>query len=641
MPSFRRNLRRLMMPVAMCSVALMAASCSKATDDDSTALPEGKYPLELTVAELDAVATATRSTCNGTWEGGEEICVQIVRRENDGELYVLVDTVHTLRYTVSTDGKLSLKDSKEQPYWTDSKEVMYIRGWCAGNKESEAFSPGNHLLGKQRNWQVSPTQDRYENFAQSDFLLGYVTMHFRDRNRKMEFKHQVAKVVVNLEESEYLKTHADKGISVTLKKGDANHTLYLEGRFEVGWNTELKKADSKDPFPSDHITFHRSEENSSYKYEALLIPQDLAGLYLEIKVGSTTYGWTVKAEGSTNPENIVAKANYACTFNITVDAKRLDVSVENINWTTGESGSGSVTLPEIIDLSTKPATINDDGVYRIQGNGKETPNTITISNGSPTVYLENVNIKATTTGGINITGGSPTLIIQGAGNKIVSTTDSGIAVSNGATVTIKGNSTEDVLTANGGNGGAGIGSPLSGATAGNISINNVKINATGGDGLLYFGGAGIGSSGSGNCGDITITDAVITANGGGYSPGIGMGYGNTTQPSIGKITITNSDVTAKAGNYASAIGLPFTQSAKDTSPDYKAGQITITTDNLETFLSKLTTGGTANPTNCEYAQRIGKGSHGKSYTPSILNQNGTGPWEGVVINNKAYKNGVE
>ena len=215
-------------------------------------------------------------------------------------------------------------------------------------------------------------------------------------------------------------------------------------------------------------------------------------------------------------------------------------------------------------------------------------------------------------------------------------------MSGGATVTIEGRSTADVLTANGGNGGAGIGSPLGGTTAGNVSIDNVTINATGsGESYQHISGAGIGSSGSGNCGDITITDAVVNANGGVYSPGIGMGYGDTSQPSIGKITITNSDVTAKAGDFAAAIGLPFTESATGMSPDYKAGQIIITTDNLETFLSKLTAGSTVSSTYFEYAQRIGKGSHNKNNTPSILNQDGTGPWEGVVINGTTYQDGVQ
>ena len=353
-----------------------------------------------------------------------------------------------------------------------------------------------------------------------------------------------------------------------------------------------------------------------------------------IKMKHTTY-----ADGTECWEANVVPGNITLTDFIRINGQTATVN-DGFPTTLDASTMYTIDLTvgeKITDIKDN-TTISDNGYYRVSGTFNQQ---INITGGKPTIYLENANISVDNGIGINITGGSAALKVQG-NNSVSSGNNTGIAVSNGATVTIEGNSTADVLTANGGNGGAGIGSPLDGTTAGNVSINNVTINATGsGESYQYICGAGIGSSGSGNCGDITITDAVINANGGAYSPGIGMGYGNTSQPSIGKITITNSDVTAKAGKFAAAIGLPFTESATGMSPDYKAGQIIITTDNLETFLSKLTTGGTANPWYAEYAQRIGKGSHDNSYTPSVLNQDGTGAWEGVVINGTAYPNGVD
>lgn len=263
-----------------------------------------------------------------------------------------------------------------------------------------------------------------------------------------------------------------------------------------------------------------------------------------------------------------------------------------------------------------------------------------MTNGNPNIYLEDAQISVSGGNGIDIQGGSPTIHVRGE-NSVSSTDNTGIAVSGGATLTIEGRSTADMLTATAGNGGAGIGSPLGGTVGGNITIANVTIHATGGSGDYAFGGAGIGSSGSGTCGDVTITDAVIVANGGAYSPGIGMGYGNTSQPSIGKITITNSDVTAKAGKFAAAIGFSYTESVVNPTPDYRAGQIIITTDNLETLLSKLTASGTAHAEFAAYAQRIGVGSHAIPYPPSLLNQDGSGPWEGVVINGTVYADGVD
>lgn len=293
-----------------------------------------------------------------------------------------------------------------------------------------------------------------------------------------------------------------------------------------------------------------------------------------------------------------------------------------------------------IDLSTLTGTheIADNGTYYVTGTGSYG---IKVTNGNPEIYLEDAQISVSSGNAIDIQGGSPTIHVRGEGNTVTSTDNTGIAVSGGATLTIEGRSTADMLTATAGNGGAGIGSPLGGTVGGNITIANVTIHVTGGSGDYAFGGAGIGSSGSGTCGDVTITDAVIVANGGDYSSGIGMGYGNTSQPSIGKITITNSDVTAKAGRYASAIGFSYTESVVNPTPDYRAGQIIITTDNLETFLSKLTAGGTAHAEFAAYAQRIGVGSHAIPYPPSLLNQDGSGPWGGVVINGTVYADGYE
>ena len=327
-------------------------------------------------------------------------------------------------------------------------------------------------------------------------------------------------------------------------------------------------------------------------------------------------------------ENSAMRRNVQLTPPVTLEAGK----VHTITITANRVGT------QTINLSNSDYEINSDGVYYFSGTASHA---IKVTGGNPEIYLEDAQISVASGNAIDIQDGSPTIHVRGEGNTVASTDNTGIAVSGGATLTIEGRSTADMLTATAGNGGAGIGSPLGGTVGGNITIGNVTIHATGGSGNSAFGGAGIGSSGSGNCGDVTITDAVIMANGGDYSSGIGMGYGNTSQPSIGKITITNSDVTAKAGRYASAIGFSYTESVVNPTPDYRAGQIIITTDNLETFLSKLTAGGTAHAEFAAYAQRIGVGSHAIPYPPSLLNQDGSGPWEGVVINGTVYADGYE
>lgn len=306
-----------------------------------------------------------------------------------------------------------------------------------------------------------------------------------------------------------------------------------------------------------------------------------------------------------------------------------------INLTVGE---------KITDINEGNTTINDDGHYRLSGGFG---NTITVTGGNPTIYLENVNISVGGGNAINITGGNPTIHVTG-NNTASSGNNTGIAVSGGATVTIEGSSTADVLTANGGTtgstssatAGAGIGSPVGGTQGGNIIIRNVTVHATGG-GNNNVGGAGIGSSTNGACGDITIEDAVIVATAGPCAAGIGMGcnYWNSNSPtaSIGKITITDSDVTASGGDCAAAIGFSMSESLSGNGDTYRAGRITITTEDEAGFLSKLKPG--INHGFSLTPQRIGKGSY--NYTPTFLNTDGTGPWEGVVINGTSYQDGVQ
>ena len=277
---------------------------------------------------------------------------------------------------------------------------------------------------------------------------------------------------------------------------------------------------------------------------------------------------------------------------------------------------------------------------------------VTITGGSPTVYLKGASINVSDGPAISITGGTPTIHIIGEGNSVSSSNNTGIAVSNEATVTITGNSTADVLTAKGGapggsgstgTAGAGIGSPIGGTKGGNITIRNVTIHATGGEISNNTGGAGIGSSSNGTCGDIMIANAVIFATGGYSAAAIGMGCNsyddNFPAASIGAITITNSDITASGGYAAAAIGFSacYTQTGAAT---YCSGKITITTDDLDKFLSCLTLDQGYLGDRIA-AKKIGKGQQWP-FTPSTFrNTDNTAEWEGVVINGTSYQDGVQ
>ena len=271
-------------------------------------------------------------------------------------------------------------------------------------------------------------------------------------------------------------------------------------------------------------------------------------------------------------------------------------------------------------------TITKPGEYIVKGTVTES---ITLDGEGVTLTLEEADIN--TNGiAINIVSGNPALKIQGTENAVKSTTSTAIHVGSGCTLTIEGvNGTADKLKAEGGkndgafygsgNAGAGIGS----SNGGNIIIRNITIEAQGNSWYHYLGqvlggGAAIGSSVPGYCGDITIDNATITATGGYRAAAIGMsGYPDLK---IGKIHISHSVITAQGGDGASAIGLAWMNDLNLSSA--YAGEIYIETDETSTaFLGRLTSSGNF---------KIGKGKH-YSDRMTFYNQDGSGTWPGVTL----------
>ena len=218
---------------------------------------------------------------------------------------------------------------------------------------------------------------------------------------------------------------------------------------------------------------------------------------------------------------------------------------------------------QTIDLSTLTDTrvINDNGIYYVTGTGQYG---IQVTNGNPEIYLEDAQISVSGGNAIDITGGNPTIHVRGEGNTVSSSNGAGIYVAESRIVTIQGNSTEDALTCEGDESGAGIGGYYSGRTVyscGNINISNVTITArcnsvnSMGDGF-----AGIGAAGNASVGSINISNSIINAIGSGsYLYGAAAIGGGSTGDSSGQtefdITISNSEIHAtKGSSHASYIG---------------------------------------------------------------------------------------
>ena len=476
------------------AAALLLSACSQdELAENSTALPEGEYPLQIGSVSLTAEVSEqpwTRVSENPTdgmsseFKAGDAIGVSL-----NGE---------TATYTY--DG--TAWTSEAPLYWKD-KQPAIITAWYPVKEELD-FTHQNQGL--------------------TYLLKATGNGDYQSTPINLNFAHQLAKVRVKLT--------GDK----------ANEVQAVTVRSYEGTNNEQGTPNGR-------------------------IGTDVYVPMLKAIYGDETY-WEANLLQAKLTTDVDITPGYVHTINI---------NVGEAQQVTGE--------------------ISDDGYYLVSEARNEP---VTITGGSPTVYLKGASINVSDGPAISITGGTPTIHVIGEGNSVSSSNNTGIAVSNEATVTITGNSTADVLTAKGGTSGgagsnstagAGIGSPIGGTQGGNIIIRNVTIHATGGELSSNAGGAGIGSSSNGTCGDIMIANAVIFADGGEYAAAIGMGCNSVNvdfpAASIGAITITNSDITANGGYAAAAIGFSacYTQGGPAT---YCSGKITITTDDLDKFLSCLT-----------------------------------------------------
>lgn len=200
------------------------------------------------------------------------------------------------------------------------------------------------------------------------------------------------------------------------------------------------------------------------------------------------------------------------------------------------------------------SNISGDGNYVVSGTFNSQ---ITITSGSPTIYLENATINVSNGNAINITGGTPTIHVLGKENNVTSGDGAGIFVAENNTVTITGNSWDDKLTVRTNGDAAAIGGYAteinSYQSCGVINISNITVEAYGG--YDHTCSPGIGSVGNASSQTITIDNAVVYAFGttvgdAQAAPGIGCGYPFAGNPnSIPTIVIKNeSKIHAHRGN---------------------------------------------------------------------------------------------
>lgn len=506
--------------------AVLAVGCSQ--DELFDPAGEGQRPLVIKATGLSVTETGiTRATVDGDWKDASSVGILIDNKVKEYSVTPNADAPST--------ATLSAAQGVEPFYWVNEQETKNVKAWYP-YKGEDAFPT---------EITVSENQSTKEGFEGSDRLSAENPL--TENDCELEFSHRVAKVTFKL-------------------KGESTALNGLSDVTVVGVTDVDGGGNSVTPYQPDAAV---------HTYQALLVPQTLAAgkTALTLTKDNFTYAWIPD-------KDYKLEENYSYTFELTVAANNAQITLTGCTisgWELGESYEENVPIPDnrvkvYVNLAelTEEYVINDDECYVFSGSGSYG---IKVTGGIPDINLENAQISVSSGHAIDIQGGNPTIHVRGKDNQVTVSKGegAGIYVAENHTVTITGNSTEDAISVTGSEGGAGIGGQWNtpGAlrcSCGNINISNVTITAKGS--MSGFGdcASGIGAAGGGTVGSISISNAIVYAEGGGTAKNgyydlygaaaIGGGFdGSGNEQTEFDITISNSTIHAtKSCSYATYIG---------------------------------------------------------------------------------------
>ena len=493
---------RLFSTIYLVAALLLSACSQDELAENSTALPEGEYPLQIGSVSLTAeiseqpwtrVSENPADGMSSVWTHDDKIGVRIGDDEETGIYVVKLDAEGTVMEVVP-----------EKPvYWKD-KQPATITAWYPVKEELD--------------------------FTHQDQGLTYLLQATGDGNYQstpinLNFTHQLAKVRVKLKGDKacevrqvyvrsYPKTTNTQG-EPGANEGTPDYYPMREANYggETYWEANLLdgylKADdtfrvSKDGNSFVQVTLDADVPIKAGQVHTITINVEQAPKEIDL---DTYEGPTLAVSGKT-----ILKGNG--------QQKNLQVTVE---------ADAEVTLEDVVlapSATGNAITCNGDATITLVGNNNLTAK----SNGNVETYGSGIYVK------------SGTLTINGNGSLNISreyaasdfwSVGAGIGAGNGANILIEsGDISISEVPAAGSSSGAGIGSTTQ-ENCGNITIKGGTIRI----GKPSWRSACIGSASYKSCGDITISgeSTVITFTQGDYAP---WGIGNGDSGTCGTVTIT-------------------------------------------------------------------------------------------------------
>ena len=302
------------------SLALAVITFTACSQDETDTLPDNKQPLTLT-ATISGGAD-TRATVNGTWTDGDEVALWIQDGNGAKGIY---------HYKVSNTGVMT-----GNYYWQDETVPLIMRAVYPYRAVGEGKTDLSDIL-----WSVGSNQNENNGYANSDLLCSNQADANNGNVPFISFYHQTAKVMVNVVDNDFMQAIASTP-NMTINGVILNGTFTPStsvGDYYGTWKTDGSETSIIIP------RMATATGEYAATFEALVIPQTISGgvRLFEFKVGNgyDSFYYTVPTDGITwNP-------GYEYVYTITIKAEGLEVTMNEgcMNWTTGNTGSGSVTLP--------------------------------------------------------------------------------------------------------------------------------------------------------------------------------------------------------------------------------------------------------------------------------------------------------
>ena len=243
---------------------LLWAALFTACTQDEADIPQSHFLLELTASMAES---NTRATSDGTWKGGEKVAVLATNHNGGGATYT---------YTASTTGELTPEDITKAHYWATGEVSKSVWALYYGDETADnvAWNGSSSFSGT---WSVQGDQTG-DGYQKSDLLWAMKSTVNAGNQANLNFRHQVAKVVIHIIDNDFTQAEKEKFKDVFI----INYPL--SGTWEImpldisqlSWTSYTSYNDiTPHELGPQEIILNGNKITTFTSYEALVLPGEV------------------------------------------------------------------------------------------------------------------------------------------------------------------------------------------------------------------------------------------------------------------------------------------------------------------------------------------------------------------------------